>query len=513
MERKLVIIGAGVAGLTAGCYAARSGYRTTILEMAATPGGLCTSWRRKGYLFDGSVAGLAGTAPGSPIYRLWQDTGVIDYCPLHDADNFGSIHTTDGRLVTVYTNIDRLEAHLLKNFPRDAGAIREFAAALRACLTLDIPFITTEGWAGVMESIRAAGSSVRSLPVLVKYGRLTLRRFIGRLADPVCAEVFGNLVHFGGPDVPLLTVLLPIAYSHRRITGIPRDGWLSFARAIERRFVEYGGDIRYGSKAARLATDGGAVVGVEVADGRLAAADRVLSAADGHFTHTVLLGESVDSDGSRPGDPGGAGRAGKAARFDPSQVSDQPVQVNLGVAADWSAITGPLTYILPDAPHAAGRAQTKLTVHNKYFDPHAAPAGKSALTVFLDSDYSFWKELEADRTRYEAEKRRCAELVIEAVGRRRPAVAGTVEVVDVATPLTRERYTGNWLGAMQARRPDANMMKALVQGGPRYDHPRLKGFYMAGQWVESWGGITTAAQSGRKAVQAMCRKDGVRFAS
>ena len=60
---RLVIIGAGVAGLTAGCYAARNGYRTTILEMGQVPGGLCTSWRRKGYLFDGSVAGLAGTSP------------------------------------------------------------------------------------------------------------------------------------------------------------------------------------------------------------------------------------------------------------------------------------------------------------------------------------------------------------------------------------------------------------------------------------------------------------------
>ena len=66
---RLVIVGAGVAGLAAGCYAARSGYRTTIFEMHDLPGGLCTSWRRKGYLFDGSVAGLAGTSPEMPIYQ------------------------------------------------------------------------------------------------------------------------------------------------------------------------------------------------------------------------------------------------------------------------------------------------------------------------------------------------------------------------------------------------------------------------------------------------------------
>ena len=38
------------------------------------------------------------------------------------------------------------------------------------------------------------------------------------------------------------------------------------------------------------------------------------------------------------------------------------------------------------------------------------------------------------------------------------------------------------------------------------------GCYAAGQWVESWGGITTAAQSGRNAVRALCRRDGARFA-
>jgi hypothetical protein len=68
------------------------------------------------------------------------------------------------------------------------------------------------------------------------------------------------------------------------------------------------------------------------------------------------------------------------------------------------------------------------------------------------------------------------------------------------------------MGAMQARRPDSSLVGALLQRGPRYDHPALDGFWMAGQWVESWGGITTAAQSGRNAVRALCRKDGARFA-
>lgn len=119
MDLPLIIIGSGVAGLTAGCYTRMNGYDTTILEMTDTTGGLCTSWKRKGYLFDGSAAGLAGAAPGNPLYQLWEDIGVAKCCTLHFGGNFDPIHLPDGKVVTVYSNIDRLERHLLDLFPED----------------------------------------------------------------------------------------------------------------------------------------------------------------------------------------------------------------------------------------------------------------------------------------------------------------------------------------------------------------------------------------------------------
>jgi len=48
MEQKsIIIIGAGIAGLAAGCYGQMNGYRTQIFELHYNPGGLCTSWKRK----------------------------------------------------------------------------------------------------------------------------------------------------------------------------------------------------------------------------------------------------------------------------------------------------------------------------------------------------------------------------------------------------------------------------------------------------------------------------------
>jgi len=64
-EKSVVIVGAGMAGLSAGCYARMNGYKATTLEMHNIPGGLCTAWKRKGYTFDISMHMLTGSKGGA----------------------------------------------------------------------------------------------------------------------------------------------------------------------------------------------------------------------------------------------------------------------------------------------------------------------------------------------------------------------------------------------------------------------------------------------------------------
>ena len=78
MEESVIIIGAGIAGLAMGCYAQMNGYRTRIFEMHHQPGGLCTSWKRKGYTFDGGHRGpQAGRDHVSPGQEAVRDHGPL----------------------------------------------------------------------------------------------------------------------------------------------------------------------------------------------------------------------------------------------------------------------------------------------------------------------------------------------------------------------------------------------------------------------------------------------------
>jgi phytoene dehydrogenase-like protein len=75
-EKSLLIVGGGMAGLAAGCYAQTNGYRSEILEAGRVAGGLCSAWTRKGYTFDTSIHFLSGWKTGA-LRAVWEELGAV----------------------------------------------------------------------------------------------------------------------------------------------------------------------------------------------------------------------------------------------------------------------------------------------------------------------------------------------------------------------------------------------------------------------------------------------------
>ena len=76
MKSKIIIIGGGIAGLSAGVFGQKHGFETEIFEMHTVPGGQCTAWKRKGYMFDYCIAWLMGSSSGS-INTMWKQLGSL----------------------------------------------------------------------------------------------------------------------------------------------------------------------------------------------------------------------------------------------------------------------------------------------------------------------------------------------------------------------------------------------------------------------------------------------------
>lgn len=109
-------------------------------------------------------------------------------------------------------------------------------------------------------------------------------------------------------------------------------------------------------------------------------------------------------------------------------------------------------------------------------------------------------------------KREVAHFVRDFLERRTPGIAERIDVVEVATPATTHRYTGNLGGSILAWKAfsDADDVAARLVGKDRMRLPGLSGFSMAGQWV-GMGGLIRAASTGRFAVQYLCQELGLEF--
>ena len=496
-EESIAIIGAGIAGLSAGCYGQMNGYRTHIFELHDKPGGLCTSWTRRGYTFDGCIHWLVGSGEGSPFNQIWRELGAVQGRTIVDHDVFTRVEGEGGKAFIVYTDLDRLEEHMKALSPEDADTIDEFISAAHKFTRLSDAMGDPGGPSSWWDKIKAGFRMLPLLGTLRKFSKMSVQEFGARLRDPFLHDAFVSLFDF--PDFPMTGVLATLAWMHNEDAGYPVGGSLAFARAIEQRYLDLGGEIHYRARVERILVKDDRAVGVRLTDGTEHPADVVISAADGHSTiFEMLEGEYTDEK--------------IRGYYDEWPIFPPLVQVSLGVARDLSDEPHMVSYPLDDPIEVDGRPRARLGVKHYGYDPTLAPEGKSVLIVMFDSDYEYWRALvEEGEERYDAEKKQIALDVIDRLDGRFPGLEEAVEVVDVATPLTTERYTGNWKGSMEGWLITTDNIGMTFGRGMRQMLPGLDNFYMAGQWVEPGGGVPTAALSARKAIKTICKRDGRRF--
>jgi phytoene dehydrogenase-like protein len=242
-------------------------------------------------------------------------------------------------------------------------------------------------------------------------------------------------------------------------------------------------------------------VGVRLTDGSEHRAGRVISAADGHATiFEMLEGRYVDEEVREP--------------YEEWPIFAPMLFVAVGVKRTFDdepfSVTG-TSFPFRRPTEIGGAVRDRFTVHIYSHDPTLAPEGKTSLAVIMPGDYAYWKELAEDRSAYDEKKDQVARTVVELLEQRYPGVSGQVEMVDVATPLTFERYTGNWQGGSEGWLFTPENADTYTTRPMRKTLPGLENFHMCGQWVQPGGGLPTGVTTARSLVQAICKEDGTKF--
>jgi phytoene dehydrogenase-like protein len=290
--------------------------------------------------------------------------------------------------------------------------------------------------------------------------------------------------------------MMLLAYLHKGNAGFPIGASLEFVRSIEKRYLELGGTIHYKSQVEKILTKEDRAFGVRLYNDDIHEADYVISAADGKGTiFDMLSGKYLNRRIKR--------------LYDGHLPTHQMCQVSLGVNRDLSKEPHWITYLLKDPILLAGQERFKIGVKNYCFDPTLAPPGKSVVELIIRTNYAFWQRIYGRRI-YDTEQSQVSEITIDFLEKIYPGIKNNIEFVDEATPLSYERYTGNWMGATTGWLLTKETAPMMITGIPK-TLPGLSHFYMAGQWVEPGGTVSLAAASGKNAIQLICAELGKSF--
>jgi phytoene dehydrogenase-like protein len=400
-------------------------------------------------------------------------------------------HYEDGSEFILYTDLSRWEEYLIKIAPEDAGKIKKMCLDMRKTVYLQ-PYSDPPGFRKLGKTITSMFGMMPVMALFMKYGRKSCQEYLKKqgFTNEKLNYFLNNL--YGTRDFSALAFIMMFAWFNQKNAGYLIGGSLPLARRMTNRFLDLGGKLTTNTKVSKIIVKNDTAKGVILSDGTEIRSDYVISAADGHFTiFEMLEGKYLTKKISDA--------------YDNWELFTPIVQVSFGINKIIKSDCMSETWQMPNQFIGKTKLSQGYSIMNYSFDPTMAPEGKSVVVMRYESPWDLWQDI--GETEYLKEKEQIGQDARLLLEKRFPGISEAIEVIDVATPVTDRNYTGVWKGSYEGFMPTAkNLMNNIDQV-----IPRLKKFYMAGQWLFPGGGLPPAGQSGKWAIQFICKEEKTLF--
>ncbi len=487
--KTVLIIGGGIAGLTAGIYAQTAGFRSVMIEKHHLSGGECTGWDREGFHIDGCIHWLMGTDAKSGLNRIWKEVGALqEHTVIHQPEIIVRVEC-EGSTVFLYRDIEKCKAHFLEVSPQDREETEKLCGYIEAFFGFEPPIdqppdlMNPVQLAGLLLSMGSIGGVKRTL------GKITVREYAGRFRNPAIRKALCSIVPESFSAFILASSLGTLMSGNG---GRPAEGSRALAQRMEARYKDLGGELLLRREVEQIVVDGGRATGVVLTDGTKINGDYIVPCCDPHITFERLLGGRYNDRKFQDRD-----------RDEQTYPLQSSVNIALGIDADLAEVERALLF--QTAPYDFEDQRMDMLSCKHYGDePSFAPMGTGVMNVYFHGDYGWWKA--KSRKAYTEEKDRLAADVIWRIEERFPELKGKIRVLDVTTPLTHQRYCGAHKGSWMA-------YGTTPRGKQLFHNGRVRGIRnlcLGGQWLMPPGGLPAALLTGKWAVQRIQNMDGKR---
>jgi prolycopene isomerase len=493
----VVVIGAGAGGLGAGATLAQNGVKTLVLEQHDKPGGYMTAFERGDYRFEVSLHMMDGLDENGTTRGALKKLGILDRVKPIKIEPIYRLVYPDLTL-DVPSDLAAYRKVLGEKFPGSAEGINRLLDELLAIGSATEKLQKLQDQFFLLRWVKYPFVPLMAWD-LIKNRNATLQEIGDRyIKDPKAKSTVFQLVNFLGlPASRASGAYFAIMWASYHKYGAYhfQGGSQAVSNALAQVIQEKGGEVRLNTRVKKILIQEGKAVGVETEKGQKIYADYVISNANGYSTYIDMVGEQNLS-----------------SKFVKYVKGLEPgisvTEVYLGLNLDLSKIglggIGEIFYN-PDYDaegqwknNLAMKIDDKVSLGIALYsntDPTCAPPGKSVVVLTLITPYDWknrWQSGEGGEA-YHNLKNQVADRMIAIAEKTIPGIRNAIEVMEVGSPLTMERYTLNYKGSFMgwAPTPAQSMLKRMRFTGP------IKNLYLAGSWSFPGGGQSASLISGQ----------------
>jgi prolycopene isomerase len=397
---------------------------------------------------------------------------------------------------------EALRAQLTHDFPEDAKGLKKFFALAR---TLGERMVSYSRYMRASETLsifekvgRGLGLTAWSFPFWTLIGDRDCKALGGYFKNEKLRSIFCS-------EEDILSCLVPIGWAYvGDFQRPPAGGSQAFTKWLSKRIAAAGSTLMLRTEVQHVDMDQRRATGLTLSDGRRLQARWVIAACDIDALFTKML-------------PEGAIPAEVIARYRDADLYNSSVTISMGLDCHPKALgfDEELVFLTKDGvarrDHNAGDPKIAglSVLAPSLRDPTMAPAGKGTLTVYAEAPISygdFWKT-EPGLQRgpaYQDFKKAYADALLSRVEEKlAPGLRSHIELMDIATPVTHLRYTGNRNGSIMGQRTNKKNMQLKVAG---YRTP-VDQLLVGGHWAEYGGGVPVAVKAAANATAIILRRE------
>lgn len=467
--KKIIIIGAGITGLSTGIHALLKGHQVEIYEKNETCGGCCGGWYRNNVYIDNCMHWLTGTNQHTPLFKLWKKIGAIDETSnLYQGEYFYK-SSYQGQSIALYSDTEKVRNEMLRLSPEDRKEIDRFIDVVNH-------FIIINKKENIIKSLynKTSGFSKG----LLKYHRISLDEYSNKFKHPLLKKIFTDYIPGSYSTLALIYSYATFASGNGKIYN---KGSLTFSKSIEKKFLDLGGTINYKCEVTKINIENNKFDSIIVND-KIIKGDILISCIDAYYLFNKLL----NSD-----------KLPKILNNKKNYKKDNPIVSSYHCAFLINKKDLPIkdTEVLEIPKTQIGLSSINRLVLKEYSYLHQNDE-KVVIQAFIIQnmiDYDFWHHLQSNNyNEYSSTKKNIGYKIIDILSEKYPNLKNNIELLDTWTPITYNEYFnsyyGSYMGYVLSKKEPFRRLSPKI--------PNLKNIYYLSYWQNNTGGLPTAALLG-----------------